>query len=202
MLYEYGIVSAKGAAGLRKVVMETLDEQHPLPANLLSSLHHLWVHYQSLKEEFTKQEKTKNALVRQLEPCKSLITLEGVAEVCAAMLYSSLGNGKQFKNSREASAFVELTPKQHSSGGKVFMMGIDKKDGIKELKAALYQGAISIVTNLPEEPKTVKQKWLIQLLQRVGIKRTCVALANKTVRTAWAMLRYESQYEKQLLIER
>ena len=69
MLYEYGIVSAKGAAGLRKVVMETLDEQHPLPANLLSTLHHLWAHYQSLKEEFTKQEKTKSRIYDRILFC-------------------------------------------------------------------------------------------------------------------------------------
>ena len=168
---------------------------------MLSTLHQLWAHYQSLKVEFAKQEKTKNTLVRQLEPCKSLMALEGVAEVCAGMLYSSLGNGKQFKNGREASAFVGLTPKQHSSGGKVFMMGIDKSGGIKELRAALYQGAMSVVTQLPEEPKTVKQVWLIQLVQRVGVKRTCIALANKTVRTAWAMLRHETPYEQQLLIK-
>ena len=128
------------------------------------------------------------------------MALEGVAEVCAGMLYSSIGNGKQFKNGREAAAFVGLTPKQHSSGGKVFMMGIDKKGGVKELRAALYQGAMSIVTHLPDEPKTVKQAWLIQLVKRVGIKRTCIALANKTVRTAWAMLRHESKYEQQQLI--
>ena len=201
MLYEYGIVSAKGYPGLLKVVHETLDEQHPLPANLLSTLHQLWAHYLGLKEEFSIQEKTKNTLVRQLEPCKSLMALEGVAEVCASMLYSSLGNGKQFKNGREASAFVGLTPKQHSSGGKVFMMGIDKRGGIKELRAALFQGALAVVTQLPEEPKTVKQVWLIQLLQRVGLKRTCIALANKTVRTAWAMLRHETTYKQQLLIK-
>jgi transposase len=56
------------------------------------------------------------------------------------------------------------------------------------------------VTHLPAEPKTVKQTWLIQLVKRVGIKRTCIALANKTVRAAWAMLRYESKYEQQQLI--
>jgi len=72
------------------------------------------------------------------------------------MLYSLIGNGKQFENGREAAAFVGLTPKQHSSGGKVFMMGIDKKGGVKELRAALYQGDVSIVTHLPHEPKTVK----------------------------------------------
>ena len=59
---------------------------------------------------------------------------------------------------------------------------------------------MSIVTHFPDEPKTVKQAWLIQLVKRVGIKRTCIALANKTVRTAWAMLRHESKYEQQQLI--
>ncbi len=141
----------------------------------------MWAQYQNLKDEFTILEKAKNSIVRQVKSCKQLIALGGVAEVCAGMLYSSIGNGKQFKNGREASAFVGLTPKQYSSGGKVFMMDIDKKGGIKELRAALYQGAISIVTHLPDEPKTVKQAWLIQLVKRVGIKRTCIALANKTV---------------------
>jgi transposase len=105
----------------------------------MSTLHQLWAQYRNLKEEFTKLEKAKNSVVRQLKPCKQLVALEGVAEVCAGMLYSSIGNGKQFKNGREASAFVGLTPKQQSSGGKVFMMGIDNKGGIKELRAALYQ---------------------------------------------------------------
>ena len=56
--------------------------------------------------------------------------LEGVAEVCAGLLYSSIGDGKQFKNGREASVFVGLTPKQQSSGGKVFMTEIVRA-GIK-----------------------------------------------------------------------
>ena len=64
----------------------------------------------------------------------------------------------------------------------------------------LYQGALAYISRLPEEPKTVKQAWLIQLRDRLGIKRTCIALANKTVRTAWAMLRYETKYQQRLLV--
>jgi len=48
--------------------------------------------------------------------------IEGVGE--AAMLYTTLRDGKQFKNGRQASAFVGLTPKQHSSGGKVFWITV------------------------------------------------------------------------------
>jgi transposase len=68
------------------------------------------------------------------------------------------------------------------------MMGINKQGGNKELRAALYQGALSVILCLPDEPTTVKQAWLVELVHRVGVKRACIALANKTVRTAWALL--------------
>jgi len=48
---------------------------------------------------------------------------------------------------------------------------------------------------LKELLATVKLAWLIQLRERLGINRACIALANKTVRTAWAMLRYETKYQ-------
>lgn len=115
-------------------------------------------------------------------------------------LYSTIGDGKQFTSGRQAAAFVGVTPKQHSSGGKTNMTGIIKNGGVKELRCALYQGALSYISRLPEEPTTLKQAWLIQLRERLGIKRTCIALANKTVRTAWAILRYETEYQQQLLV--
>lgn len=92
-----------------------------------------------------------------------------------------------------------VTPKQYSSGGKVSMKGIDKIGGNKELRAALYQGALSIINVLPDKPKTMKQKWLKDLVQRAGVKRACIALANKTVRTAWALLKTGASYQPQLL---
>ena len=200
MLYEYGIVSARGVKALTTVIQDTLNDANSIPECLRSTVNQLWLTYLHLRKELAQLIKTKNALIRQLQPCKYLMDLEGVAEVCAGLLYSSIGDGKQFKNGREASAFVGLTPKQHSSGGKVFMTGIDRAGGIKELRSALYQGALSYICRLPEEPKTAKQAWLIKLVQRAGIKRSCIALANKTVRTAWAMLRYENKYEQKPLL--
>lgn len=106
---------------------------------------------------------------------------------------------KLLKNGRQASAFVGLTPKQHSSGGKVFMVGIDKCGGIKELRSLLYLGAMSCLRRLPEKPRTKKDAWLRKIVERIGFKKTCIALANKIVRTAWAMLRYETEYKPILL---
>ena len=139
------------------------------------------------------------ALVKQLEPCKRLMALEGIGEVCAAMLYASMGDGREFKNGRQASVYIGLTPKQYSSGGKIIMLGIDKRGGNKPLRAALYQEALSVISRLPSEPRTAKEAWLLKLVERVGVKRACIALANKTVRTAWALLATGKSYEPVLL---
>ena len=59
--------------------------------------------------------------------------------------------------------------------------------------------ALSVILRLPDEPRTVKQAWLLELVKRSGVKRACIALANKTVRTAWALLATGKAYEPVLL---
>ncbi|MGF1879205.1 transposase [Photobacterium frigidiphilum] len=195
IILEYGVVNAKGEIGLRKSVATALDGLSEMPTPLVTTIAMMWQQYLNLKFELKQLEKTKNALTRQIEPCRRLMDLEGVAETTASILYVTLGNGNQFKNGRQASAFVGLTPKQHSSGGKTIMLGINKTGGVKNLRSLLYLGAMSYLARLPEVATTQKQAWLIELIKRIGFKRTCIALANKTVRTAWAMLHYETKYQ-------
>jgi transposase len=76
------------------------------------------------------------------------------------------------------------------------MVGIDKKGGDKKLRSVLYLGALSYISNLPGEPKTLKQRWLIDLVKRAGVKRTCIALVNKTIRAAWALLYSGESYQR------
>lgn len=199
-LYEYGMTIAKGKKHLREAMILVLENGDArLPASLKTTILVLWERYQLTDEQIIQVEKDKASLVKQVEPCKRLMDLEGVGEVCASMLYASLGDGKEFKNGRHASVYIGLTPKQHSSGGKIYMTGIDKNGGNKELRSALYQGALAVISRLPAEAKTGKQSWLIALVQRVGIKRACIALANKTVRTAWALLSTGKSYQPVLL---
>ena len=41
------------------------------------------------------------------------MALEGVGEIGAAGLFCSLGDGKGFKNGRQAAVYIGATPKQH-----------------------------------------------------------------------------------------
>jgi len=43
--------------------------------------------------------------------------------------------------------------------------------------------------------KTVKEQWIVDLVARRGKGRAAVALANKNVRTAWAMLKNNESYQ-------
>lgn len=193
-LLEYGIAQPRGEKGLRAAIANMQEGLAEIPSSVVRAISLLWEEYTHLKQELKKVEKEKASLTQQIEPCKRLMEIEGVGETTASMLYSILGDGKQFKNGRQASAFIGLTPKQHSSGGKTVMLGIDKFGGVKDLRSLLYLGAMSYVGRLPETPTTLKEKWLISAIERLGFKKACIALANKVVRTAWAMLRYETRY--------
>ena len=195
LCYEYGFTIAKGKKSLReKMVTYLAPEATDLSVPIKNVLQGLWSHYQEIEEQLKAITLQLKSLVNQSEQCKRLMKLEGVAHISAAGLASSLGDGKEFKNGREASVYLGATPKQHSSGGKVVMVGISKS-GDNSLRSVLYQGALSVICKLPEIPITQKQQWLIQLVHRVGIKRACIALVNKTIRTAWALLRYDTEYK-------
>ena len=72
------------------------------------------------------------------------------------MLYTSLGDCSEVKKGRHTSVYVGVTPKQHSSGGKTYMVGIDKNGGNKELRSVLFKGTLTSIGRLTVQPKTAK----------------------------------------------
>ena len=63
----------------------------------------------------------------------------------------------------------------------------------------LYLGAMFYMGRLPENTKIQKDVWLRRIIDCIGFKKACIALANKVVRTAWARFRYEAKYKSVLL---
>ncbi|WP_345883623.1 transposase, partial [Shewanella algae] len=85
-----------------------------------------------------------------------------------------------------------LVPKEHSSGGKVRLLGITKR-GDGYLRGLLIHGARSVVyrvINLPEE----RCGGLQRIIARSGVNKAVVALANKNARIAWALINQKTEY--------
>ncbi len=105
-----------------------------------------------------------------------------------------------FSKGKDASAYIGLTPIQHSSGGKMKLGSIGKHVKNSILRSQLISGATSAVQQIVKrKPVTKKEKWIQDLAARRGNKCAAVALANKTVRTAFAMLTQGTEYKVELL---
>lgn len=196
LVYEYGVAIGKSKRALNEAIPRLCCSQNSeLPAPIQMLLTSLAEHYRDTTKCLKQIEKQLKQLVGQDEQCQRLLALEGVGEMGAAGLVANLAHTNHFKNGREASVYLGVTPKQFSSGGKTVMIGIDKRAGDSQLKSNLFLGALAYISRLKESPTTHKQQWLLQLVARVGVKRACIALINKTIRTAWSMLKYGTHYK-------
>ena len=196
LLMEFGVVIPQGFAALRRMLPEILEDgDNEVPDMYRPTLHRLYVRFLELREDIKTMNKQVKELVKQHPDCKRLTALEGVGPISAVLLYASLGTGEAFSGSREFAAYLGLTPRQFSSGGKTNIVGLSKKVGNCRLRSVLIQGARAYVHKL-QEPKTSKDRWLMDLIERAGHGKAAVALANKNARTAWAMLTQGTEYQR------
>lgn len=202
LLMEFGVVIPQGFAALRRKLPEILEDgDNEVPDLYRPTLHRLYIRFLELREDIQEMNKEIKVLVKQHPGCSRLTALEGVGPIGAVLLYASLGTGEAFAGSREFAAYLGLTPRQLSSGGKTNIVGLSKKVGNCRLRSVLIQGARAYVHKL-KEPKTSKDRWLIELIERAGHGKAAVALANKNARTAWAMLTQGTEYQRRAQLKK
>ena len=111
----------------------------------------------------------------------------------ATALVATVGDAQHFANGRQMAASLGLTPKQHSSGGKDRLLGISKR-GDSYLRSLLIHGARSAIRTAAQKEDRLSQ-WVTALAARRHANVAAVALANKTARIAWAILKRGTNYE-------
>ena len=195
LLMEFGITFRKGFASLKKqipLVLEDAENEFPMPFR--HELNRVWQYWQTLEKTLQDSDKQLRGQANTIEPCKRLQEIEGIGPVNAIILFVLLGDGSGFRNGREASAYIGATPKQHSSGGKVVLLGISKHTGHRKERSSLIQGARSVV-HKSCCGDTAKGKWLRGVIERSGHGKASVALVNKNIRQAWAVLSSGEAYD-------
>lgn len=194
LLAEYGIVVPRSLSILNKRIPELLDytctELTPLFKEMLS---HIFDNLKQLENKLAIFNKKIEEIAKNEERCRRLMTIPGIGAIVATALVATLGDGRAFKNGREASAFLGLVPRQHSTGGRSMLLGISKR-GDKYLRALLIQGARSVVTYAPKHDD-YRSHWITDLARRRNVNIATVAVANKNVRTAWKMLQAGDSYK-------
>lgn len=199
LLAENGIVIKKGAPNVRKDLPGIIsDQDNELSGIMRELLAMCYEHLQHLDKHIAVQSKNIQNIANQHDVCKRLIQIPGIGCLTGTLLLTVAGKQGDFKNGRQFAAFNGLTPKQHSTGGKTRMLGITKR-GNSAVRKLLIHGARTVIRslemgrNLYGDGRTTA--WLKSLLERRGINRATVALANKMARIAWNLIANGTEFK-------
>ncbi len=199
LVAEYGLVAPPQLRSLRAAIPGWLeDAENGLTDYFRSLLHGLWVDLLALDDRVLELDREITKLADSNAVTKRLQQLRGVGPMVATALIATVGNAEQYHKSRQMAASLGLTPKQHSSGGKDRLLGITKRGDVY-LRTLLIHGARSVVTHAKHRDDRLS-RWVTDIAKRRHPNVAAVALANKTARIAWAMLRNESDYDPNLAI--
>ena len=185
-LSEFGIIAATGkakVAGLVEIVRNEADARLPKAARF--ALAEIASQIEALARQIEKIDRALVAEAKHDEVMRRLVTIPGVGAITAASIKALVPDPDGFKSGRHFAAWLGLTPKPHSSGGKE-RLGRISKMGNPMLRSLLVTGAISVLWRARGNPNA--PRWLSALLARRPFKVVAVALANKMARIIWAVL--------------
>lgn len=194
LLAEYGIVESKGVNVLRNALLWILeDAENGLSADFRILLEELRQDLIALDERISTLTEKINVIAKADEDAQRLQQIPGIGPITATAIISAVGDGKQFKCGRDLAAWLGLTPKQHSSGGKERLLGISKR-GDAYLRTLLIHGARAVL-RFSEMKTDSLNCWLQDLCDRRNKNIAAVALANKNARIIWAILTKKTNYQ-------
>lgn len=193
LLYEIGIVAAKGDGGLQALTMKVTNADPAIPSEMLEILSPLAERWRATDEQIATLDKRIVALARQTPQARRLMTIPGVGPIGAHAMLAAIGDGSQFRSGRDFAAWVGLTRRNFNTGGKLQLTGHISKAGDRALRRLLVLGAASWLRQVKAQP--VKgTAWIRGVMGRRPAKVATIAQAAKTARIAWAMLRSGQDY--------
>lgn len=189
-LGEFGLVVPKGIHNMGRLIAACDTADLPTPARkALNLLADQLADTQRKIEALTADVRTD---ANQNEAARRLQMIPGIGPITASALVASLPGVSGFPSGRDLSAWLGLTPKPHSSGGKE-RLGRISKMGNRYLRRLLYLGAIAQVS--ARRRGKPGDDWLWRIIERKKPKQAAIALANRMARTIYALLKNGTEYQ-------
>lgn len=197
---ELGIIAATGMTSIAKLIAILRDETDTrLPSAARAALLEMAEQIERLTARIEALDTKIVAAVKVDDTARRLTTIPGVGPIIAATVRATIQDPSVFRTGRDLAAWIGITPRSNSSGGKERLGGISKR-GNKQLRTLLIVGATSILKQARRGLKL--PAWVVSLMGRRPYKVAAVALANKMARTIWALLVKGGTYEAPAIMAR
>ena len=194
LLAEYGIVVGLRIAVLRQQLPLILEDgENGLSGDFRQLLGELHEELVTLEDRLATLDERLERQARENPLMRRLMQLRGIGPVIASAIVGAIGDGREFKSGRGAAAWVGLVPAHSGTGGTVRLQGISKR-GDSYLRRLLIHGARAVVAQAHRHHDRLSL-WVMALKARRHANVAAVALANKTMRMAWALLSRECDYD-------
>lgn len=181
----FGIVAAQGAAGVTSAIAQFRTEQADLPELARSAIRRLVDQIEAVTEEVERAETEIVAWYRADAASRRLLTIPGIGPITASAIAAAVPEPSLFRSGRQFAAWLGLTPRPHSSGGKE-RLGRISKQGDGMIRRLLVVGATAVIRVARQD--NPERAWAKRLLERKPARVVSVALANKTARIAWVVM--------------
>jgi transposase len=182
---EFGLTAAKGLDKIEPLLVRiAAAAQVPALAKELFATHAR--DYARLKVEIQKIEAKLMAWHKHNEVSRRLVEVPGVGPIGASLSVMKVPDPGAYRCGRDFSAWLGLTPKDHSTAGKM-RLGVITRAGDETLRRVLVSGATAVI-NLVKQGKGRPSPWLQELVRRKPAKLAAIALANKNARIIWKLM--------------
>ena len=185
---EFGLVTGQGLA--RIAALRAMVAASAIPEAAREAIELLAMEVEHLDERLAAIGQRLKERHRADPLSQRLAAVPGVGPVIALSFATRIDPGA-FRSGRHLAAWLGLTPKDRSTGGKQRLGGISKA-GDERLRSLLVNGAMAVIKGVRPRDARVGGKgvsgWLADLLERKPRKLAAVALANKMARILWAMM--------------
>jgi transposase len=192
---EFGVIAAKGISNITPL-LEAIEAATTVPPEAREMLALLGEEIKHLEARLEEIATKLNAAHKANLVSQRLATIPGVGPIIGLTLAAEI-DPTAFQSGRHLAAWIGLTPKEHSTGGKQRMGGISRA-GNERLRRLLVTGATAVLRFATRPANMQASEWLLKLLQRKPRKLVAVALANKIARTVWAMMMSGETYRRPL----
>ena len=194
LVAEYGLVAPKHLSSLRAAIPCWLeDAENGLTGDFRALLQGVWRDLLLLDDRVGEMDKLIKRLADSNEDCVRLQQLRGIGPMTSTAMIATVGDARQYQKSRQMAAAIGITPKQHSSGDKHRLLGISKRGDVY-LRTLMIHGARAVVARAKHKDDRLS-RWVTNIANKKHPNVAAVALANKTARMAWAMLRNKTDYD-------
>ena len=192
-LAEFGIVAPQGLRHVEILTKTIAHQQAQLPELARSILQTIVDQLNGTMARIREIEGRLTKWHRESRVSRLLATVPGVGIMGASAIAATVTDPTPFRSGREFAAWLGMTPRQNSSGGKE-RLGRITKMGDKYLRKLLVIGATSLVRRARHKPETADQR-LVGLLARKPVRVATVAMANKMARIVWAVMTRGDVYQ-------